>query len=256
MAQETPMGARILLVEDESIVALSERRTLEENGYRVSVARSGEDALELARTDKAIRLVLMDIDLGRGIDGPEAAKLILGERTLPIVFLTGHAEREYVDRARSITNYGYVLKTSGEFVLLEAIRMAFELFRLNQDLRRERDLFESIADLTGEIIVRHDSDGVWTFVNAFGRGVWGLGETRPAELNYLDFVHEDDREQTKRVAQQMRETRTTVLGLVNRQKTVNGLRTYEWNSHPIINEANEFEGFQATGRDITDRRQA
>ena len=79
----------------------------------------------------------MDVDLGRGITGTEASRKILKKHHLPIVFLTSHSEKEYVDKVKEITNYGYVLKNSGEFVLIESISMAFELFETNVLLRRE-----------------------------------------------------------------------------------------------------------------------
>jgi DNA-binding NarL/FixJ family response regulator len=75
--------------------------------------------------DPIIDLVLMDIDLGRGIDGPEAARRILDLRELPIVFLTSHSERQWVERVIEITTYGYVLKSTGEFVLVQSIEIAF-----------------------------------------------------------------------------------------------------------------------------------
>ncbi|MFW5994769.1 MAG: PAS domain S-box protein, partial [Spirochaetia bacterium] len=134
----------ILLVEDEAITALTEKRTLQGHGYEVTVAHSGEEAIQSVTRDSGIALVLMDIDLGDGIDGTQAADSILRERSLPIVFLTGHAEKEYVSRVRSITSYGYVLKDAGEFVLAESIRMALQLFRANERAKeREHQLQES-----------------------------------------------------------------------------------------------------------------
>jgi hypothetical protein len=86
-------------------------------------------------SDPVISLVLMDIDLGSGMDGTETARSILEHHDLPIVFLTSHAEKEYVDRVEKITSYGYVLKNSGEFVLIESINMAYKLFQAHQDMR-------------------------------------------------------------------------------------------------------------------------
>ncbi len=93
-----------------------------------------EDAITEAVRHKP-DLVLMDIDLGcERMDGTEAAKRILARCDVPIVFLTGHTEKEYVDRARSITRYGYIVKNSGDFVLLQSVEMAFELFEAHQEL--------------------------------------------------------------------------------------------------------------------------
>ncbi len=72
----------ILLVEDEALIALAERRTLERYGFRVRTAADGEGAVEAAAA-RDVDLVLMDINLGTGIDGTEAAKRILAARDLP-----------------------------------------------------------------------------------------------------------------------------------------------------------------------------
>jgi CheY-like chemotaxis protein len=118
----------ILLVEDEFLIALSESRIIRGFDYRVLFARSGEEAVELASTDGEIDLVLMDINLGEGIDGREAARRILSKRNLPIVFLSSHAEASYVESAKRISPYGYVLKSSDNLSLREAIESALRSF--------------------------------------------------------------------------------------------------------------------------------
>ncbi|HQO66065.1 MAG TPA: response regulator, partial [Spirochaetales bacterium] len=64
---------RILLVEDQAVIALNERRLLESLGYEVAMAYSGEQAIEAFKADGSIAMAVMDIDLGDGIDGTEAA---------------------------------------------------------------------------------------------------------------------------------------------------------------------------------------
>lgn len=118
----------VLIVEDEPFIAMAEKLVLERNGYAVIIAPNGERAIELARTSPTIDLVLMDIDLGRGMDGTEAASVILRERDVPLAFLSSHTEAETVAKTESITSYGYIVKNSGETVLLASIRMAFRLF--------------------------------------------------------------------------------------------------------------------------------
>lgn len=118
----------ILLVEDEAITALATSKTIEKYGYSVVTAPTGESALDIIKSNPEIDLILMDIDLGKGIDGTETARRILRSHNLPIVFHTSHSEKDMVDRVKGITRYGYVLKNSGEFVLIESIIMAFELF--------------------------------------------------------------------------------------------------------------------------------
>ncbi len=122
----------ILLVEDELITAMIGEKTIKSFGYEVVTANTGENAVDMALTNPAISLILMDVDLGKGINGPEAARQILKSVNVPIVFHTSHSEKEYVDSVKEITRYGYVIKNSGDFVLRSSIEMAYELFESNQ----------------------------------------------------------------------------------------------------------------------------
>lgn len=130
---------KILLVEDEAVIALAEAKALTKHGFAVVTARNGEKAVTMVEKDSDISLVLTDIDLGKGMNGTDAARQLLEKREMPVVFLTGHAEKEMVDTVKGISRYGYVLKNSGEFVLVEAINMAFELFEARKKMEeRER----------------------------------------------------------------------------------------------------------------------
>lgn len=136
------MAKKILLVEDEALIALNETRILQSHGFEVVTCHRGEESVEAVRGDPDISLVLMDVDLGEGIDGTEAARRILKIRELPVIFLTSHSEKEYVDRVRRITRYGYVLKNSGEFVLRQSIQTAYELFETK--MKAQQHLEESL----------------------------------------------------------------------------------------------------------------
>jgi CheY-like chemotaxis protein len=144
----------ILLVEDDVFIEIVEKQMIHRLGYEVITANSSQTAVEMALNNDKIDLILMAINLGRGFDGPEAAAKILRERDLPIVFVTAHTEKEYVDKLKKVTCYGCILKASGEFVLNSAIEIALKLFKekqnllLNMELLRQReeiyrDLFSS-----------------------------------------------------------------------------------------------------------------
>jgi PAS domain S-box-containing protein len=125
---ERPGEKTILIVEDEAIIALAEAGMLKKNGYAVFTAYSGSLAIETVSKKKNIDLVLMDLDLGAGMDGTEAAARILEQKSLPLLFLSSHTEPDVVEKTERITSYGYVVKNSGETVLLASIKMAFRLF--------------------------------------------------------------------------------------------------------------------------------
>jgi len=135
---------KILLVDDEAIIAMSESRMLEKHGYDVLTVYSGEAAVQKAAERADIDLVLMDIDLGSGMDGTEAAEIILKTRDIPVLFLSSHTEPEVVDKTEKITSYGYVVKNSGATVILASIKMAFKLHAAHRELRkREEELAKS-----------------------------------------------------------------------------------------------------------------
>ncbi len=143
------MKKKILLVEDQALIAMDEQRILENYGFEVLTALSGQDAVSAVQNHTDISLILMDIDLGSGISGIEAASLILQQHELPIVFLTSHSEKEYVEKVEKVTSYGLLTKNSGEFVLIQSIKMALKLFeahtRLQQSEHETRTLLENLS---------------------------------------------------------------------------------------------------------------
>ncbi len=141
----TENGKTLLLVEDEAITAMLEKNELCKYGYSVIHVYNAEDAITKAlQSDNPIDLILMDIDLGSGIDGTEAAERILKQRKIPVVFLSSHTEPEVVEKTEKITSYGYVVKNSGIVVLDASIKMAFKLFRANQQLQVEIENHKTI----------------------------------------------------------------------------------------------------------------
>jgi PAS domain S-box-containing protein len=142
----------ILLVDDDAILAINGKIQLEKYGYKVVVANSGEKAVEIVRTVPEIDLILMDIDLGSGMDGTETAALILAEYELPIVFLSSHTEPAVVEKTEKISSYGYVVKNSSITVLDASIKMAFKLFDSNNKVKETKKQVISIIDSTSDLI--------------------------------------------------------------------------------------------------------
>ncbi len=130
----------ILLVEDDVIISMMETRTLITNGFNVITAKTGELAVEIAENNSDIDLILMDINLGPGIDGTEAAEKILHSHDIPLVFLSSHTEPEVVDKTEGITSYGYIVKSASETVLIASIKMAFRLF--DARLKEKEKIYE------------------------------------------------------------------------------------------------------------------
>ena len=103
-------GAKVLVVEDERIVALDLKMSLEDMGYVVTgMGASESEALQLAAHHQP-DMVLMDINLGAGGDGIHAAQRIMTDLDIPVVYLTAYDTQEAIDRANAVAPYGYLLK--------------------------------------------------------------------------------------------------------------------------------------------------
>jgi len=153
-----------------------------------------------------VDLILMDIDLGGGLDGTEAAREILKHRDLPIVFLSSHTEADFLRKADEITSYGYVVKTSGFAVLDGWIRMALRLFGAKRRIEQERLHLEEVED---QFLRAMESipDGLWDLDFVTGRKfcnpafyrLFGLDpeESTVHEFNAFEFIHPEDVERVR-----------------------------------------------------------
>lgn len=118
------MKERILVVEDEWIIANDIKDSLAEMGYRVTaIASSGEDALAKVEEEPP-DLVLMDIVLKGEMTGIATAQAIRARRDIPVIFLTAYDNQYMVDQAKKIDSSGYLLKPFKDRELHIAIDMA------------------------------------------------------------------------------------------------------------------------------------
>ena len=157
----------ILLVEDEVIIAMAQKQKLEQRGYEVLHTTRGEDAVQLAlESGKHFDIILMDIDLGPGMDGIQTAEAILASNDIPVLFLSSHSEPEIVEKTESVTSYGYVPKNTSVITIDVSIKMALKLFREKMERKRVEDKlanslaqYESIFESSGTAMVLLDEDG-------------------------------------------------------------------------------------------------
>jgi len=152
-------GERILIVEDESIVALDIAKRLESLGYDVSaIVSSGEEAFERVRKDQP-DLVLMDIVLQKEMDGIQAAALIQSEFDIPVIYLTAYADDKTLDRAKFTGPFGYVTKPFDTKDLQIAIEIALYRHIIDRSLkeshaRLDRSLKGTIGAIAAIIELR------------------------------------------------------------------------------------------------------
>jgi PAS domain S-box-containing protein len=152
---------RILIVEDEAIIAMNLEMTLRNNGYDiVGTAATAGEAIEAAMRERP-DLVLMDIIIIGEMDGVEAVREIRSRLDVAIVYMTAHSDPATLKRARDTEPHGYIIKPAGQNELLSAVDIALYKHDIERRMRlseeRYRTLFENSKNAIA--IYRAGGDG-------------------------------------------------------------------------------------------------
>jgi PAS domain S-box-containing protein len=156
---------RILIVEDEALIAANLEEILEGAGYKVSEScASGREALESVKRGRP-DLVLMDIKLEGERDGIETAMEIRRRYRIPVVFLTAFAFGSLLERARKAEPYGYLIKPVKEKDLLVTLEMALSKARMEREIQKRDNQIRRIArNLPGLVFqFRQSPEGASSF---------------------------------------------------------------------------------------------
>lgn len=140
-------GRKILIVEDDRLIALDYEVSLEKLGFVItSIVDTGEDAIEHAATEKP-DLVLMDISLKSKMDGVEAASVIYSQLRIPVIFVTAFSEAKLIERAKKTGSFGFLLKPFNRTELYVMIEMALDKASVERELEiTKAQLEEENAD--------------------------------------------------------------------------------------------------------------
>ena len=180
---------RVLVVEDERIVALNLKQRLVRLGYEVTgMAPSGAKALaEIERTRPDV--ILMDINIEGDIDGIETTSRIPTEYHTPVIYLTAYSEQATLDRAKATKPYGYLLKPFSERELHATIQMALERSRedvatLESEQRLKTSVEHKSTELDGAIEELKTEIGVRTKLEEAPGAIAEDGSHRPANWRH------------------------------------------------------------------------
>ncbi|WP_320171717.1 HD domain-containing phosphohydrolase [Maridesulfovibrio sp.] len=156
---------RILIVEDESIVALDIRGRLNHLGYTVTgVAPSGEVATVMA-AEQTPDLILMDIMLEGDMDGIDTAEIIKAELSIPVIYLTAYADNETLTRAKITEPFGYIIKPFEDRELNLTIEMALYKYKTESTLNENRRWLTTTFNSIGDAVITTDHHGCIKSVN-------------------------------------------------------------------------------------------
>lgn len=167
---------RILIVEDEKIIALDLQRRLERFGYTIcDTASEGDEAVRKAAEHRP-DIILMDIMLAGVVDGIEAAKAIKRDLQIPVIFLTAYADERTLERAKEAEPFGYILKPFKERELYTTIDIALYKYRVDKKLKQQERLFSAILHSVNDGIIATDINLAILFMNPIAEDMTGWRE--------------------------------------------------------------------------------
>ncbi|HKK48286.1 MAG TPA: response regulator, partial [Alkalispirochaeta sp.] len=179
------MATDILIVEDESIVALDLEHRLNSMGFHV-VGRAGTGMAALDMVERTPpQVVLMDIQLRGDMDGISTADRIEETHDIPVIFLTAFSDPESLERAKRANAYGYLLKPFQERELSIAVELALYKHRAEREIRESQTLLDITLNNVSEAIITADRTGCILFMNRAAERLtgWRLAEAIGTELS-------------------------------------------------------------------------
>jgi PAS domain S-box-containing protein len=166
--------ARILIVEDEGIIAEDLQSSLRDSGYDVvGVVATGASAISEAAS-KDPHLVLMDIVLQGPMDGIQAAEKIKEEYNIPIIYLTAYSDEKMLDRAKVTAPSGYLLKPFRDRELHSTIEMALFKHDLEMELKKSEAWLSVTLQSIGDGVIATDETGKIRILNQAAASLSGL----------------------------------------------------------------------------------
>lgn len=193
------MQTKVLIVEDEALVACDIERRLIQAGYAVpAIAASGEQALRSIEQTSP-NLVLMDIHLQGPSDGIAVAAQVRDRFKIPVVFLTAYADKPTLEKAKGSGAFNYLVKPIGHVNLASTIEVALYRHRVEQEMEKREAWMQTVLDSIADAIVVTDKAGKvqllnptaerltgWTSREAAGRQFWEVAQLAVGDREIAD----------------------------------------------------------------------
>jgi len=246
---------KILLVEDEVIIAMNIKAILENYGFiDVNMVHSGEAAIDFIN-ENIPDLILMDIILGSGIDGIKTITKIKKDYNIPVVYLTAHSDMSTFKKAQTTEPFGYIIKPIKDVELITTIEIALYKVKIQDQLKEKEERFKMIIDHSNEVFYIHGTDHKISYISETSTEILGyspeemmrkwtdLSTENP--INLLGIQHTEKAIKTgKRQAPY----------LVEIQKKDHSIITVEVNESPVLDEDGNVTGIVGALRDITEKQ--
>lgn len=251
---------KILVVEDESIVARDIRNMLLGLGYEVSAVVPGaKRALQIAR-QKRPDLVLMDIMLQGEITGVEAAEKMYTELNIPVVYLTAYADSTTVQEAKKAEPFGYIIKPFEERELQTTIEIALYKYKMEKELKERERWLSTILKSIGDGVIATDQKGQITFMNPLAESLtgWKQKDALNRPLGSVFRISNNEPEKIKKLSvKSLLRSNPRVFSGETTLLAKNGRKTpIDPRVEPIRDEKGTVSGVVLAFTDITSRKKA
>ena len=248
--------ARILIVEDEAVVAENLEMMITDVGYDVvGRAASSDDAVNAAIELKP-DLILMDIVLMGQKNGIDASHEIKEKMDIPVIFLTAYSDFELINRAKDTEPYAYIVKPFQERQLFASIEMALYKSQMARKLKESEAKFRDLAELLPQTVFETDERGNLTFANRAGFDYFGYTqEDFEGGLTALQMISPEDRNRAEEnIGRVMKGEQLGGVEYMLQRKDGSTFPVIIY-ATPIIHE-NRPVGMRGVIVDITERKQA
>jgi len=252
---------KILVVEDESIVAMDIKHRAESLGYKVTaITPSGEEALKLVKENPP-DLILMDIVLKGKMDGIEAAQRIHDDYDIPVLYLTAYSDEETLKRAKITEPFGYIIKPFEDRELHSSVEIALYKHEMDRKLKESEKWLSTTLESIGDAVIATDKSGNIIFMNPVARKVTGWSQDDAIGKTLLDvfqIINEDtgiplEDPVTKVLKKDAVIEMTDPALLITKEGTKLPI---DDSSAPIRDENGSVLGVALVFRDITERKRA
>lgn len=254
------VSTRIMIVEDEAVIAMDLRKQLTRFGYQVAAsAYSGAQAISEAITHKP-DLIMMDIVLKGAIDGVTAAQKIKDTLDIPVIFLTAYSDPATLKRAKIVGAYGYLIKPFRPEELRSSIEVALYKHQLERRLKESEQWFAKTLHCISDAVIATDTEGKIQFMNPVSETVtgWQLNQAKGSQVNeILTILTERDRIAIENPIDNAIKSRSVIqiespVLLLNK---ANHEIPIDEGAAPILDDSGKLLGAVLVFRDITARRQ-
>jgi PAS domain S-box-containing protein len=209
--------AKILIVEDNAIVAADIKSRVQQLGYKVTGCISrGENVLSEVELELP-SLILMDIKLKGEMTGIEAATAVRSKHDIPVVYLTSYTDKNTLTKAKQTDPYGYIVKPFDDKDLRTSIEISLHRHQVALELKTSEQWFKTTLSSIGDGVIATDMDSRVNFMNPVAENLtgWPLTEARGRKISDIfDIINETSGKPVENPVDKVIET-GRVVGLAN-----------------------------------------